>query len=219
MDSIRKAMARLLTGALLGALAACVSVTKADLAVNETPKKLEVEWSRMTHLVDFEPREAALAEDTKAELVAFLERNYSSPDDLILINPGKAFGDKRPLFKTRGKAVQNFLADLGYASEVVPSNAQAENFVIVAVKHYDVRLPAYPDWRKNPPLTNGVWSNYGCTDAVNLGRMLAHPRDMVIGRELGPMDGTTAASAIERYRKGEVKALKIEETSEDESGN
>ncbi len=167
----------------------------------------------------FESRSAALAEDTKAELVTFLERNYSGPDDLILVNPGKTVGGKRPLFEARGRAVQNFLSDLGYVSEVVPSNVKDENFVVVAVEHYDVRLPACPDWRKNPPLTNGVWSNHGCADAVNLGLMLADPRDMVTGRELGPMDGTTAASAVERYRKGEVKELEAEETSEDEGGN
>ena len=157
MNSIRKTTTGFLAGILLGALTACVSVTETDLVIDETPKKLKVEWSRMTHLADFEPRKAALAEDTKARLVTFLERNYSSPDDLILINPGKAVDGKRPLFEARGRAIQNFLADLGYISEVVPSNSGIEDFVVVAIEHYNVRLPDCPDWRRNPPLTNGVW--------------------------------------------------------------
>ncbi|MCE2510626.1 MAG: hypothetical protein J4G10_06590 [Alphaproteobacteria bacterium] len=217
MDSIRKTASRLLAGLLLGALTACASATEADFAINETPKKLEVEWSRMTHLVDFEPRKAELAENTKAELAAFLDQNYASPDDLILINPGKVSGDRQSIFEARGRAVQNFVADLGYVSEVLPSRSEVEGFVIVAVEHYDVRVPACPDWRRNPPLTNGVSSNFGCTDAVNLGLMLADPRDLVTGRELGPMDGTAAASAVERYREGEVKELQIEATSDEDS--
>ncbi|MEQ9042560.1 MAG: CpaD family pilus assembly lipoprotein [Alphaproteobacteria bacterium] len=214
-SSIRRATARLLVGTLFGALAACASVTEEDLAVNETPKKLEVEWARKTHLVDFEPNKAELAENTKAELAAFLDRAYAGPDDFILINPGETWDDRRAVFAARGRAVQNFISDLGYRSEILPSRSEDEGFVIVAVEHYDVRVPTCPDWRRNPPLTNGVSSNFGCTDAVNLGLMLADPRDLVTGRELGAMDGIPAAAAVERYRKGEVKELEVEATSDE----
>ncbi|PCJ58084.1 MAG: hypothetical protein COA65_08530 [Rhodospirillaceae bacterium] len=215
MRSVQTAMRPLLAAMLLGALVGCAPVTKADLAVNETPKQLAVEWSRETHLVAFAPNEAALGKDAKAALTGFLGKNYTGPDDSILINPGASVDGRNALFKARGRGLQNFLADIGYASSVLPSNAGVENSAIVAVERYAVTFPDCPDWHQAPPFTNGVWSNYGCANAVNLGQMIADPRDLVTGRDLGPADGTVAAAAVARYRKGEVKELKKEATVDD----
>jgi len=219
MGSVQHSLRCFLAILLLGTFSACTSVSKEDLTVGETPKELDVEWSRKTHLVGFEPRMAALGAEAKTELAAFLERERKGPDDRILVNPGKSVDGRNGLFAARGRAVQNFLADLGYISEMLPSHAGVANTAIVAVERYDVTLPDCPDWRALPALTNGVWSNYGCTTAVNLGRMVADPRDLVTGRDLGPMDGTVAASAVERYRKGEVKELEEEATADDDSSD
>lgn len=216
MRSIQIAMPPLLGIMLLGALVGCAPVTRADLEVNETPKQLAVEWSRETHLVAFAPSEAALGKDAKSALVGFLRQNYGGPDNRILVNPGAPVDGRDALFKARGVALQNFLADLGYASSVLPSNAGVENTAIVAVERYAVTFPDCPDWHRAPPFTNGVWSNYGCANAVNLGQMIADPRDLVTGRELGPADGTIAAAAVARYRKGEAKELEKEATVGDD---
>ena len=215
MRSIETVMRPLLAVVFFGALVGCTNVTKADLEVNETPKKLAVEWTRETHLVAFAPSEAALGKDAKAALTGFLRQAYKGPDNSILVNPGASVDGRNVLFKARGKALQNFLADLGYASSVLASNAGVENTAIVAVERYAVSYPDCPDWHRAPPLTNGVWSNYGCANAVNLGQMIADPRDLVTGRDLGPADGTVAAAAIARYRKGEVKELEKEATVDD----
>lgn len=214
MHPIRKAVLAI----PLLAVGACAAASERDFAVGETPKRLEVEWSRKTHLATFELREAALPETAKAELAGFVRQNYAGPDDRILVNPGVALEERRDLLEARGRAVQNFLADLGYASNVVSSNAGVEGTVIVAVERYAVRLPDCPDRRRAPPLTNAVSSNYGCANAVNLGQMIADPRDLVTGRDLGPMDGIYAASGVERYRKGEIKELKTEETTDENGG-
>lgn len=217
-STIQKTMRCLAAGLLLGGLAGCAAVSKEDMVISEKPKELDVQWSRETHLVAFVPLKASLDQAAKAKLVSFLELEYDNRDDLILINPGKSVDGRNALFQARGRGLQNFLADLGYASEMLPSNAGIEDTAIVAVEHFSVTYPDCPDWRRAPPLTNGVWSNHGCPTSVNLGQMVADPRDLVTGRDLGPADGTVAASAIERYRKGEIKELKEEATVDDDSG-
>ena len=48
----------------------------------------------------------------------------------------------------------------------------------------------------------------GCNaTATNLAHMVAEPRDLVRGRELGPADGIREAEAIVRYREGKVTEL------------
>jgi type IV pilus biogenesis protein CpaD/CtpE len=48
---------------------------------------------------------------------------------------------------------------------------------------------------------------FSCSDAYNMGQMLARPRDAAVGRPAGPADGTVNAAAITRYRDGKVPAL------------
>lgn len=68
-------------------------------------------------------------------------------------------------------------------------------------------VPGCPDWTKptRTNYSNSVHSNFGCADATNFGLMVADPADVWAGRNPGPADGTYAAGAIERYRKGETK--------------
>src|SRR3546814_4830178 len=69
---------------------------------------------------------------------------------------------------------------------------------VVYVGRYHVVLPDCPDWRKQTAadFTNTPSSNYGCATTVNFDRMLAHPGDLVQGRDLGPPDGARPAGPI-----------------------
>jgi hypothetical protein len=44
-----------------------------------------------------------------------------------------------------------------------------------------------------------VSSNFGCTTAINLGLMVAHPADLASGLPPGLAAGRPAVSAVERY--------------------
>ena len=55
--------------------------------------------------------------------------------------------------------------------------------------------------------------NYGCADTANLGMMIADPRDLIQGKDVGLYDGTRHALSVEMYRKDEVKELITENTS------
>ena len=60
--------------------------------------------------------------------------------------------------------------------------------------------------------TNQTSSNFGCSDAVNLGLMVASPADLTEGRPLGPADGKPAAAAVARYLDDKVTPLPTEAT-------
>ena len=76
--------------------------------------------------------------------------------------------------------------------------------------------PNCPDWSRPSALhiDNLPTSNLGCATTVNLMRMVADPRDLVRGADLGPADGTREAYAIGRYRIDDVKPLQIEAVSQ-----
>jgi pilus assembly protein CpaD len=73
-----------------------------------------------------------------------------------------------------------------------------------------VTPPNCPDWTKpayGAGHSNAMPSNYGCADVTNLGLMIADPRDLVIGRTLGPAEGNPATAAVLRYRECKTRPL------------
>ena len=78
---------------------------------------------------------------------------------------------------------------------------------VIGVGRYAVTLPPCPNWSSPPnaTYTNAHTSNWGCAAATNLGLMVANPADLVAGRPLGPADGTTAVTAVQRYLTDRVK--------------
>jgi pilus assembly protein CpaD len=51
--------------------------------------------------------------------------------------------------------------------------------------------------------TNLPASNFGCATHRNLGLMVANPRDLLRGQEMGPTSGARAAKGVERYYRGD----------------
>lgn len=57
---------------------------------------------------------------------------------------------------------------------------------------------------------------FGCANAANLAAMLDRPADLQSPRDVGPVPGTTAARAVERYRAGDVEPLRRQDVTTDE---
>ena len=77
-------------------------------------------------------------------------------------------------------------------------------------------MPILPDCDQPQPLSPDVPDfnqAFGCSNANNLGVMVANPRDLVEGRTLEPADGEANARSVQRYRLGEITPLVEEETS------
>ena len=88
--------------------------------------------------------------------------------------------------------------------------ADADNAVTVAVTQVVVIVPDCTP----PTPARGERPNIimGCTNESNLAHMIANPRDLSIGRDIGPADGEALALGNERYRKGEITPLVEEQT-------
>jgi pilus assembly protein CpaD len=69
-----------------------------------------------------------------------------------------------------------------------------------------VMLPPCPNWSQSPStdFTNEPSSNFGCTNAVNLGMMVANPADLAGGRTLGAANGRPEQAAVDRYLLDQV---------------
>ncbi|HET6521568.1 MAG TPA: CpaD family pilus assembly lipoprotein [Geminicoccaceae bacterium] len=195
----------------------------------ESPKRLQVDLVRHEHRVHFDTDSAALAPTERERLLAFL-RGIGPDGRAVVRLAGHA--DERhteaynlDLSRRRAAAVAQVLRESGHAGVPVEQAAFGEGFpaapgstpeawrlnrrVEVATERYRVTPPDCPDWSRpsQPDFDNRPLPNLGCATATNLAHMVAEPRDLARGRELGPADGIREAEAIVRYREGKVTEL------------
>jgi pilus assembly protein CpaD len=87
-------------------------------------------------------------------------------------------------------------------SPVTAGNIQP-GAVRVVVTRTRATVPGCPNWDRpaSPDFDNQQMSNYGCAISGNFAAMVAHPGDLVHGREGEALvDGLTASKAIQSYR-------------------
>lgn len=197
-----------------------------------SPKRLEVERADYRHSVYFETDQAWISAVEQDRLTAFLNSVRPTARDTIRL---EGHADERAsdlynveLAARRAESVSNFLRAQGLEGVTVTTSAFGEAVpaapgtgaeawrqnrrVEVVLERYLVTLPACPDWSRQSgtDFANLPHSNFGCATQTNLGLMVAEPRDLVRGRELGPADGIHQAEGIVRYRTGKVVELEEE---------
>jgi pilus assembly protein CpaD len=171
----------------------------------EAPKQLHVDFVRLRHAAAFVPGRAELAGGEAQKLAAFLQSASVSPQDHVYLEPGS---DDR-LSAARIGLMAKEMARKGVGAQALPPGSVPADSMLVVVERYVVTPPNCPNW-SGPAVgdhSNQPSSNFGCSDATNLGLMVADPRDLVIGREMGPQEGNDALYGIERYRAGNTKVL------------
>lgn len=89
---------------------------------------------------------------------------------------------------------------LKFESSKETSAADAELDVSYAI----VVPPHCPDWRTSPVTTNSNMpqANFACATTVNLGAMVADPRDLKKGSGKSSVDTQTAVKALQDYKNG-----------------
>jgi pilus assembly protein CpaD len=189
------------------ALAACTPPTS-EWTGSQAPKKLQVDFVRMEHSAAFAPGSADLAPGQAADLVNFLEQSEVNGDDHLYFEA--AVDDS--LAGQRIATLARQVSARGIAASALPPSAKdvPADHMLVVLERYVVTPPACPDWTKpayGAGHSNDLPSNYGCADTTNLGLMVADPRDLVIGRTMGPVQGNPATAAILRYRECKSKPL------------
>lgn len=186
-------------------LAACSSGNPDMGPTVVAPKQLKVDYTELKHAADFAHASAKLAPGELTRLDTFLDNAGVTPQDHVFIEPAS---DDR-LAAQRIGSLAHLLAQRGVGARVLPAgdHAIAPDQVLVKVERYVVTPPACPDWTKSPfeGHDNQVASNFGCATTTNLGMMIADPRDLVVGRTLGPGEGDPALAGIARYRAGKPK--------------
>jgi pilus assembly protein CpaD len=188
------------------ALGACNPPAPLWKAGDSQPKPLKVDYVRLTHAAVFSPKAARLSGEESEKLSAFLENAQVTADDHVYIeSPG---GDH--LVSQRIGQLAHQLSERGIGARTLPAKTSLpSDQLTVIVERYVVTPPNCPDWSKDPVTNhdNEPSSNFGCATSTNLGLMVADPRDLVIGRPMGPEEGPPAIAAVQRYRAGKVKPL------------
>lgn len=191
----------------LGLVLAACSSDEDQLVPMVQPKQLKVDYTELKQPVDFVHNSAKLAPGEGERLRAFLSSSGVTPDDHVYLETAS---DDR-LAAQRIGSVSRELDQRGIGAKVLPASERdvGVDSLLVKVERYVVTLPNCPDWTKSPYQShdNQVASNYGCATVTNFGLMVADPRDLVVGRTLGPAEGDPAIAAIERYRAGKPKDL------------
>ncbi|MDH3660097.1 MAG: CpaD family pilus assembly lipoprotein [Alphaproteobacteria bacterium] len=219
------------------ALAACAPGSKsmdptAGWLEAGSPKELEVDRAQYRHTVYFPTDRDDINGGEQDRLIAFLQAVQPKDSDNIRVE-GHADARATDLYNLdlaarRMETVKGFLSENGirrldmHASafgERAPAVAGAgetawrqNRRVEIVLERYLVTPPACPDWSRRSGIdyANKPHTNFGCATATNLGLMIADPRDLVRGRDLGPADGIHQADGIIRYRKGEQPELQEE---------
>jgi pilus assembly protein CpaD len=188
-------------------LGACSDNDESQLVPMSQPKQLKVDYTELKQPVDFVRGSAKLAPGEGERLRAFLASSGVTPDDHVYL---EAASDDR-LAAQRIGSVSRELDQRGIGAKVLPASERdvGADSLLLKVERYVVTLPNCPDWTKSPYQghDNQVASNFGCATTTDFGLMVADPRDLVVGRTLGPEEGDPAIAAIDRYRAGKPKDL------------
>ncbi len=190
----------------------CEATFYEDWSAMPPAREAKVDLARYAHAIRFAPQSARLEGLERDRLDEFLARVQAGPADTVLVvGAGGA-----PLAGRRLETVSAYLIHRAMRPQTAGEGLGAEtagpDAVSVVVERHTVTLPACPDWSDRPGRSwnNTVSRNWGCATATNLGLMVAEPGDLATGRDPGPMDGTFATLAIQRYRAGKTRPLDSE---------
>lgn len=198
MDRTRHALfGPLLAGAAALVLAGCRASLPAHYDGAEKVARNEVHLVRMTHEVPGGPD--GLDEQGRSDVIAFLnERDVGYGDGVSLI-AGEGFSPKA------GDDVARILRAYGLSLERPPALSEEPRggSAILVLDRYVVTPPDCPnsilDIAKN--YANAGSPAFGCATVINIGQMVANPRDLLTGEsEAGPNTGK-ATQAIRQWRE------------------
>jgi len=206
--------------AIVALTGGCEATYYEDWSAMPPAREAKVDLARYAHAIRFAPDSTRLEGLERDRLDDFLARLQAGSTDTVLV-VGAGGG---PLTGRRLETVSAYLVHRAMRPKTIDSagtETAGPDEVSVVVERHTVTLPACPDWTDRPGRTwnNTVSRNWGCATATNLGLMVAEPGDLATGRTPGPMDGTFATLAIQRYRAGETRPLDAESGSTSQTTN
>jgi pilus assembly protein CpaD len=187
---------------LVAALAAACAPQTSQWSHVEAPRENRVTLVRMSHSVQFRANEERMSASETARLAAFIrDQNIGYGDQVLLLSGDGASAARRQesvamVFARGGLRVVRDVQIEGVST--------SPDEVRIVVGRHVVTPPECPNWSKraDDDFGNTGSSHIGCATTTNLGLMVADPRDLLIGRTMGPADGEVAATRVESYRRG-----------------
>lgn len=169
--------------------------------------------------VGFQPQTALLDRTGTAAIDRLIAEAAPKPGDLVRLSvPGSDGTDTFDrMTLQRLESVRHALANRGYESAL----ADSEVARVAALGEHEIGLTVtrtmaiLPDCSQPQPLEPDppvFERGYGCSNAYNLGVMVADPADLERGRPLDPADAERTALSVQRYRVGQEKPLLEEDT-------
>lgn len=167
------------------------------------PPKNKVETRTQMHMVHFAPGASTLPADELAALrMGVRDVSPMAVETLqVQLHPSQMRNSLRKNFITKQ------LRNLGYVEADVlfeSSDTLDRDEARIDIGYAVTVLPHCPDWRRSPVTTysNTSQGNFGCASTVNLGLMVADPRDLERGEGNGTPDTERTTQVIRDYRGG-----------------
>lgn len=154
--------------------------------------------TRSDYAVDLSAPDGSLSPGEQARLDSWYTSLGLGYGDLVYVDGAYAEAARADVARVTGK--YGLLVSRG--SPVTAGNIQP-GAVRVVVTRTRATVPGCPNWDRpaSPDFDNQQMSNYGCAISGNFAAMVAHPGDLVHGREGEALvDGLTASKAIQSYR-------------------
>lgn len=183
--------------ALASAVAAC-STPRVDQPTRGLTAVNQPVVTRTDYAVDLSAPDGSLSPSEQARLDAWFTSLGLSYGDLVYVDGPYSEAARADVARVTGK----FGLLVNQGAPVTAGSIQP-GVVRVVVSRTRASVPGCPNWDRpaTPDFENHQMSNYGCAIGSNLAAMVAHPGDLVHGREGEALiDGLTASKAIQSYR-------------------
>jgi len=185
-------------------------ITEATWKQQDPLPQPQVRRMDVQHVVAFAPQALEMSDVEREALAMFLRQNNLQPGTHVSVAAPTKTATQAARSRNRLGSVRNELQRFGISSSVVSAqpttNQSTGDEVVLFAQSVAVLPPDCPGY--NTPLAlDEEWrpiGSLGCSNAVNLGLMVANPSDLAQGRPVGPADGESQALQIQRYRTGQV---------------
>lgn len=182
---------------LASAIAGCSTPQVDQPSRGMTPANQPV-VTRSDYAVDLSAPDGTLSPSEQARLDSWFTSLGLGYGDVVYVDGPYAGAARADVARVTGK--YGLLISRG--APVTTGNIQP-GAVRVVVSRTRATVPGCPNWDRpaSPDFENHQMSNYGCAIGSNFAAMVAHPGDLVHGREGEALvDGLTASKAIQSYR-------------------
>ena len=197
--------------AAVALLAACSNtdpglIDYAEWKQMDPPPRLEVHDGPVGHAINFAPGETQLSQAETSAITAFLASENVGPGQNVTLEAPSAGAAETDRVSQRLVTVRGLLEQQGVtvtmAPPAAPGTLGSDQIHLIAsratVSNPD--CPGYNQAVSSYDRFSRPNMNLGCSNEINLGLMVADPRDLVRGRTLAPADADRSALAVERYR-------------------